>query len=293
MKYIALILVMLLMFTSCNLFKEDTPINESEFKDYSDVPLVNNSVGEENISTVVEYQAQLNRTLTISSHYVSSFTEAKVNNEVLFNDFKDIYSRYNIIAIQGIEDIDVVSRIAGPIDKKYVISDEVGEEFDKLNYAFIYDRDIKLEQAYVYDKGSIFYKPYIAIFNIGEYRFAIINVYTVPTDAQEEIGQLENVVYSLQNNDKDLDDIFIVGNLNADCEYYTEGVYLNDYNWIINGDTDARERKCAYSRIINVRESNSLIKESGIDKYDYLNFEYDSLKTAISNQYLVWVELKI
>lgn len=291
MKQIILFSILILLFTSCNILKNDPDFNDSEFKDYTNVSL-NNSVEGDNIITVVEYQPRLNRTLTIGSHYVSSFTEAKVNNQIIFDYLKNIYGRYNIVAIQGIEDIDVVSRIAGQIDKKYVISDEVGEDFDKLNYAFFYDRDLTLEKTFIYDKGIIYYNPYIAIFSIGEYRFAVINMYTLDVDAQQEIMQIKNIVDYVKSTEE-VDDIFIVGNLNADCEYYTEGVFLTDYNWLINSDTDARERNCVYSRIINTKKSNSLIKESGVDKYDYLNFEYDSLKSTISNQYLVWVELRI
>jgi deoxyribonuclease-1/deoxyribonuclease-1-like protein len=134
----------------------------------------------------------------------------------------------------------------------------------------------------------------MAKFYIYSFDFVLIQVHIKPTDAQEEIKHLRDVVEYARSYYGD-SDIFIIGDLNADCSYYKPGLYLNDYHWVIpdSADTTTSKTHCAYDRIITIEDYSHMIKRSGVDNYGDDGITDLDLIKAISDHYPIYMELEI
>jgi len=205
----------------------------------------------------------VNRDLRIVSFSSDGFNKAKMNNQYISSALIDIFSDYDVIAIQDIND-NTGTAINNLIDKMpsyYMISRDT--------YAFIYKRDITIRRPSVFDLANSFENPpYLVQFTSGDFDFVVAQVRTEKTNTQEEIRRLQFVVEYAEGYYEDKD-IFIVGNLHADCNYYETNTYLNNYEWIIgNGaDTTVDKSDCAYDRIITTEHYGDFILKSGVDYY--------------------------
>jgi endonuclease/exonuclease/phosphatase family metal-dependent hydrolase len=241
-----------------------------------------------------------NKTLIIGSFNVQIYGQSKSSNEFVMDALGDIIDDYDLLGFQEIRDS---SQTAFPKLMReelpaynYRVSDRLGRTSSKEQYAFIYNpKTVTLDDVFVYDdKNDVFERePFIGRFSAENYSFSIILIHVKPTDAQQEIKYLAEVVNFTRNYYQD-NDVFLMGDLNADCSYYEPGTYLNNYVWVGDDlDTTTSATHCAYDRIITYEE-NQFIIGSGVDRFDLdeANNEEDLVK-AISDHYPVYVELKI
>ncbi|KAL4226027.1 Deoxyribonuclease-1 [Mactra antiquata] len=96
----------------------------------------------------------------------------------------------------------------------------------------------------------------------GNWDFALSALHAKPADAVIEIGELLNVYNDLRNHWKDVPDIILMGDFNADCSYAKESdlsrlqiYYDSNFYWPLGTDADtttSTSTTCAYDRFVIV-----------------------------------------
>ena len=119
--------------------------------------------------------------------------------------------------------------------------------------------------------------------DLPQYNISIYNIHAKPDDVKNELKNLENTINS---NANDYSNTIILGDLNADCSYYTnDNKIFADYIWVIsdNEDTTVSSTDCAYDRIIMSNNLGEKYISSGVFR--------NSITPEVSDHYLVWVKL--
>jgi len=290
----------LLLLTACE--SEGININETDFKDYSKLPNVTISNVTKNISVVdnievIEvYTPEFNKSLNIGSFYVSDFGVEKSSNSNIINALRNVIEDYDVVAFQGIRDhsetvFQDFMREELPL-YNYIISERIGRDSSKEQYAFIYKGFVLVDDFFVYDDyNDVFERePFIAKFNVEGYEFIIIQIHVKSVDAQEEIKELQRVV-DFTRGYFGINDIFIMGNLYADDPYYFDGSSLKDYNWIIGEglDTLTGLSHGRFDVIIDTKNTDGLITKSEVDVYS----NDRDLVQGVSSNYPVMMRIEI
>jgi len=224
--------------------------------------------------------------IKVANWNLQIFGDTKAENSFLMLQYLTILKDYDIIFIQEIRDKD-----GSAFDKLCLlmgggyncnISSRAGRSSSKEQYGIIYRDYINLTELKDFnpDRRDRWERPPIAAtFNASGYIFTIYNIHTKPDDAEREIAYLNDIV-------KDEGNVIVMGDLNADCDYYSEPLIpdFDGWNWIIEDDADTTVGRsyCAYDRII--------LNDNAYD--EYLNHSIDtSITEDLSDHYLVWVEL--
>ena len=194
--------------------------------------------------------SQLN-TIKIASFNIQIFGTTKAGKSEVMQTLINIISNFDIVAIQEIRDAsgtaikaleDDVDSLG--VDYDYIIGPRVGASTSKEQYAYMYrsdrivqlssytylDSDIDVNGNGVVDeedgdtKGLFSREPFIAYFKTknGNFDFVLITCHTVPDEAPQEIDSLVSALEDAQNKYPDEKDFIILGDLNADCTYFTE-----------------------------------------------------------------------
>ncbi|CAB1065534.1 deoxyribonuclease gamma (precursor) [Olavius sp. associated proteobacterium Delta 1] len=254
-------------------------------------------------------------TITIASFNIQVFGQTKAGKPEVMNVLAHTISRFDVVAIQeirdksgtAIEELEAAVDALG-VDYEYVIGKRLGRSSIKEQYAFMYRTDTinVLETRDYRDWGDRFHRePFIGFFEAknGNFDFVLINIHVDPDEATEEIHALIDVYgdvgMSMMYEEKD---IFILGDLNADCNYFDEKTQKGElgtssFEWLINDfdDTNLAKSECAYDRIIipGMTHSQDYAWRSGVYRFDEAhNLSYDEAK-KVSDHYPVWAEFFI
>lgn len=219
-----------------------------------------------------------------------------------------IIRNYDVIAVQEIRDEsqtalpalrDTVNSNGANYD--FVVSDRLGRTTSKEQYAYLYNMQTMqvIGSPYVYsDSNDMFQRePYVANFKAknGNFDFVLITIHTDPDTATQEISDLPKVVDDAKIKYQGEGDFIVMGDLNADCDYFNENSQSpwksSDYNWIINNsfDTTTKSTDCTYDRIIITTPARTdFTGEAGVFRFDAAyNLTYEST-TAVSDHYPVY-----
>lgn len=215
-------------------------------------------------------------TLKIANWNLQIFGDSKVD---LIPTYAEKIKAYDIIFIQEIRDIDGSSfnLLCNSLPEyNCQVSSRAGRTSSKEQYGIIYKKGISLTIIdYNPDSQDRWERPPIVV-NLSSYMLTLVNIHIKPDDVQKELEYLEEIVG--ENN------TIILGDLNADCDYYNPllGTEFDSWNWIISdiADTTVGATNCAYDRIIVSKNIN--IKNYGI---------YTNVTAEESDHYLVWVEV--
>lgn len=289
--YIVLLSLLLLLSGCVNI---ETNLNET-LKDYSDTSnlnysnnntLVNMTSDDISLLSVIQPEALLNRNITIASFNSDNFNLAKSNNQHILNEIVKMIKNYDIIAMQGINDKDGIAI-------NNLMSKLPSYNYKTNNgYIFIYKTDVIISKPVLYSISNKFKNPpFLAKFVVGDFSFVLIQVKVDELNAQNEIKELKDVVEFSKTYYSD-NDVFILGDLKADCIYYEVNTELKNYDWLIknNVDTTTTINDCAYDRIIATKQYNKLINDTGVYLYEGVNNE---LVKAISSHYPVYIKLEV
>lgn len=238
-------------------------------------------------------------TLKIANWNMQIFGESKANDVRLMNSYIDKIKQYDIIFLQEIKDSSgIASRTLCNMLLEYdcKISSMAGSTSSKEQYLIVYKKSIRLYDYIDYNLqnfSSQFERPPIqASFAInfsrlidyntsqqGNFNITIWNIHIKPDAVEKELTNLQSLIgYE--------PDTIILGDMNADCDYYKPetGNIFRGWHWLIADDMDTTvgTTNCAYDRILTDNELYLRVANSGIDK--------DVTKEQ-SDHYLVWVEL--
>ncbi|XP_074653956.1 deoxyribonuclease-1-like [Tubulanus polymorphus] len=144
------------------------------------------------------------------------------------------------------------------------ISDRVGRSKNKEQYAFIYRTDrVTIADTYQYeDNGDGFERPPFSVrvtaHEADVEDFALIATHTRPDDVVNELNNL-TLVYEKVRKMWDLEDIMILGDFNADCDFlksrdWPKVTLSRDHRfyWLLDNcaDTTTGNTDCAYDRFV-------------------------------------------
>jgi hypothetical protein len=161
---------------------------------------------------------------------------------------------------------------------------------------------VKPLDYYTYpDNSDIFHRePFIAKFKTktGNYEFVLITIHTDPDDATNEINSLDKVINDAKAHFPDEDDFIVLGDLNADCDYYNENdnssaIRSDKYKWLIPNSADTNlstSKDCTYDRIIVTAntEKEDFAGEEGIFRFDDYYGLNETMAKKISDHYPVY-----
>jgi endonuclease/exonuclease/phosphatase family metal-dependent hydrolase len=254
-------------------------------------------------------------TITIASFNTDKFGQQKVKNEKTLNIIASIISKYDIIAIQEIRDKSgtAIKKLEKAVNNlgdeyySYIISERLGRTSSKEQYCYFYKSNkVRVVSSYTYNdhaNDTFHREPFIAYFQIidAKFDFVLINIHTDPDDATNEIKALPLVIENAKKNLKE-SDIIILGDFNADCNYYKENSYLltfpaDKYVWVITNDFDTTVKSstdCTYDRIVctsSVKEDYA--NNAGVYRFDTIYKLSQKKAKVISDHYPVFCSFYI
>jgi len=291
---VALVIVTILFLPGCTLssLSDNSSMNDSSFKSYWFTPdgIPQDTTPED---TNISYSPEEREGYRIGSYNVQIFGKTKANNVPVVKGLAQVINDYDVLAFQEIRDI---SETAFPEfmedylpQYRYQVSERLGRTSSKEQYAWIWSDRVRLEDFLVYpDVDDVFERePYAAYAYIGDETYVLIQVHTKPTQAEQEIAALVDVVEWAEVRYND-DDIILLGDMNAD-NYYYDGDDLKIYDEYITDDMDTTTTRtdAAYDRIYVKSDTNCDI-EGYVDHYedDGINEE---LAMAMSDHFLVGI----
>jgi endonuclease/exonuclease/phosphatase family metal-dependent hydrolase len=217
---------------------------------------------------------------SIASWNLNIFGDKKAGNETLMQDYQKIISQFDIIFLQEIRDADgsALTRLCELFNNTYNCfnSSRAGSSSNKEQYYLLYGKEFTLINYTDYNLENItgFERPPIkAVFNYNNINFTIYCIHTKPADAKSEITNLEELIINEGN-------ILVLGDLNADCSYYSLGNDFRTWQWVINDDTTVSGSDCAYDRIIINQNFYSYFIQSGIYS--------QNITKELSDHYLIY-----
>ena len=231
--------------------------------------------------------------MDLAAFNIQIFGRSKMDKPLAVEYLPKIMSNFDIIAVQEIRDSsgEAIEELRTLLPGyELIVSDRLGRTSSKEQYAIFYKDSQVISSEVFPDYDDDFERePYIVYMKKEGIDFSLIVIHVKPDDAEAEIDKLSDVIGYAQSTNGD-DDFMIVGDLNADCSYYDEGLWhLTEYSWVIddNQDTTVGSNECTYDRII----TNMAFSDGGVFKYDSVyNLNQEEAK-VISDHYPVWVEI--
>lgn len=231
--------------------------------------------------------AQETKNIKIANWNLQIFGDTKASKPELMNTYTSIIDDYDIVFVQEIRDSDgsaFVNLCSMLTNYDCKVSSRAGRSTSKEQYGIIYKKGIKVDEIKDYnpDAQDRWERPPIEVlFDIEGYKLRVYNIHTKPEAVKSELASLESIVSTNGNS-------IILGDLNADCDYYNPAnTELDSWNWVIGDqeDTTSSATDCTYDRII--------IDADAYDEYSTSGVFKTGITKDISDHYLVWVELKI
>jgi endonuclease/exonuclease/phosphatase family metal-dependent hydrolase len=250
-----------------------------------------------------------NGTIKLAAFNLQIFGTTKAGKPEVMGVLSKIIRNYDVIAVQEIRDSsqtalpllrDAVNSMGNP-QYDYVVSERLGRTTSKEQYAYIFNTQTiqPIGSPYVYpDTNDLFQRePYVSEFKTknGNFDFVLVTIHTDPDTATQEINDLPKVVEDAKSRYKSEGDFIIVGDLNADCNYFNENAQSQlrsvDYYWVINNtlDTTTKSTDCTYDRIILTTPAKTdFTGEAGVFRYDTAyNLTYENT-VEVSDHYPVY-----
>jgi len=239
------------------------------------------------------------------------FGTTKAGKPEIIDVLSKTIRNFDIVAVQEIRDAsqtalpalkDSINDMAGP-KYDFVVSERLGRTTSKEQYAYLYNTQTmqQIGSPYTYpDSNDLFERePYVAEFKArnGNFDFLLITIHTDPDTATQEINDLSVVVENAKGRYQNESDFIILGDLNADCDYFNENnqsqLRSGDYFWVINNsiDTTTKSTACTYDRIILTDQAKTdFTGNSGVFRFDKAyNLTYD-MTVSVSDHYPVYAE---
>lgn len=262
-------------------------------------------------------QPRLPHVLRLAAFNIKTFGRAKMSDPVRAGRIRDIVRRYDVILIQEIRDSsgESLQLLWDMVDRQefgMVHSARLGRTSYKEEYAYFYRLStVSLVSTHQYDDGvddgtdAFEREPYaIRIRPVGgTYDIALVGIHVKPDHAVKEINDLVDAYYDVLNT-WGINDVIIMGDLNADCSYARESdlspldIYNpNTFDWVIGFEEDTTvslNTDCAYDRFIvsgpNVQQA-VIPGSEGIFLFDDYFGISNSVAYDLSDHYPVELEL--
>jgi len=253
------------------------------------------------------------KAIKIAAFNIQVFGKAKAGKPKVMDILAKIVRNFDITAIQEIRDAsqttmpkfkDQINGTDGP-DYDFLISERLGRTSSKEQYAYLYNTETieVLDTGHTYPEPTgadpFHREPFIAHFKAagGSFNFVLIVIHADPDEATEEINALPTVVEYARGKYQGEDDFIILGDLNADCNYFDEDgqspLRGEAFTWLIGNDADTTTKTtdCTYDRIIvteGAKEDWSGV--AGVYGFDEIFGITEEQTVEVSDHYPVWGE---
>jgi len=250
--------------------------------------------------------------ISIASFNIKIFGKTKASNDTVMASLVEIVSKYDIIAIQEIKDInqevpyEFLELLNNNTTTQYemLLSERSGSQDDDKSsqeqYAILYNPEL----ISVIDNGTLYNdsvndsfqrEPFLAHLSVKNTTldFVLGVIHTKPAAAEEEISALIDV-FNWSTEYYEDQDVMIVGDYNADCSYFDEEDIIDleigsdEFLWAIpnEADTNLAGSNCTYDRMVLTGDLKSNFNGTwGVDN------TFSS--SSISDHWPVWIELVI
>lgn len=219
----------------------------------------------------------------IASWNLQVFGQSKASNDTLLMYYADKLDDYDVFIVQEIRDKagTAIQRLASYLPMyDYIVSERAGTTSCKEQYAIFYNSEATLMSQHDYTPSYQYdfeRPPFQATFTAYNWTFTLYTIHTKPDNVPEELTNLENIVGNPN------EDTIILGDLNADGDYYDED-YLQHFiswSWVITNDMDTTVAPSdnTYDRIIINDETYNNYLATGI---------MDDVTRDQSDHYLVY-----
>jgi len=237
--------------------------------------------------------------IKIASWYLEGLN---TSNETLMQ-YAGVVENFDIMVIQGIEmksDFDELCDMMEGYECE--VSRRMGRTDQKERYGVVYKNATKLRWSNDLQKQQELWEwpPFMMGFRVGGWNFTLLTIHINPEDTLQELQNLEDQLNYIPVNPSITYeflvpyDFIIMGNLNADCDYYNRSenptlVRSPSYNvrwtWAIPDDADTTldYSDCAYDRIIyNTPAGNN-----------FLEWGVYNITAGLSDHYPIWASFRI
>lgn len=232
-------------------------------------------------------------TITIASWNLQIFGKTKAANLSLMDLYVSILDDYDVVIVQEIREVDgtAFEQLCARLpDYTCAVSSRSGRSTSKEQYGVLYKTktfsgaSLQLThfEDFNPDEQDRWERPPLAVtFAVDDYTFTLYTIHTIPDDVLNELEALEDLV-------EDRGNVIVLGDLNADCAYYTpeETPTFVDWHWILDDqeDTTVANTNCAYDRIVLNKDANNEYVRHGVYT--------EHIGDGVSDHYLVWFALK-
>jgi deoxyribonuclease-1-like protein len=213
------------------------------------------------------------------------FGDAKLE-KVGVDYYVDLIRGYDVFFLLEIRDLDgssfdEVCLAMGEYNYSCVVSERSGRSSSKEAVGIFWDGG-KVNFSYVYslnDSGDFFEREPVVVGFDGLPEFWVLHL--KPANVSSELEALEDAVGVRDKEEGVRDGVVLIGDLNADCGYYSGRGHFLDWVWVVGDDVDTTvgATDCAYDRVVvsgSVEVKGWGVEEVGED---------------VSDHYLVWVEV--
>jgi len=247
------------------------------------------------------------QTLKIAAFNIKIFGKKKREKKDVMDVLIKICQEFDIMLVQELKYADKntapyylekINEAVGYQKYAFSRSKRLGRSSSKEAYAYFYNTDtvVIIEGSdYPYnDTDDVFERePYIASFRGGNFDFTLVGIHTKPdpkgTITYSEISHLTDVVDSISAMNPNEKDIIVLGDFNADGDYFDEDTNTNPFKapkfrWVITNDMDTMVRTdWTYDRMVMMNATLNHEYVSGSAAVFYFDTEY-----GISDENLVW-----
>lgn len=212
--------------------------------------------------------AEADDTLRIAAFNIQVFGQTKAGRPEVMTVLARIAREFDVLVVQEVRDVSetvadtFLARINADPGPTYAMVEgpRLGRSNSKEQYVVYYveDRVQLLDSSTYADPQDVFERePLVATFQAGNFDFTLVVVHIKPEDAELELAALAGVADTLLQDNPDEGDVILLGDFNADCDYFDEDennhpLRAAHFHWIIpdDADTTTKSTDCAYDRII-------------------------------------------
>ena len=252
-------------------------------------------------------------TIRICSFNIQVFGQSKLAKPEVMEILARTIREFDVIAVQEIRSSaqDVMPRFMDLINatgRKYefVIGPRLGNTVSKEQYAFVYDSEtIQTDVSALYtlsDPDNLLHRePLVGWFRaLGPsadqaFTFSLINIHTDPDDVAEEVDVLDDAFRAVMNDDRNEDDVILLGDLNADPAHFGQLGEVSGITPLIHAPqkTNTRGSKLYDNLVLRLESTPEFTGRAGVK--DLLRDYNLSMEQAIdvSDHLPVWGEFSI
>ncbi|XP_063585952.1 deoxyribonuclease-1-like [Penaeus indicus] len=270
------------------------------------------------VSSLTVEGVDIHTPLRVGAWNVQRLGQTKMGKPEVVSLLVQVLRRYDVVAVLEVRDVSeetpvlLLDALNSGLNDTYSLSlsARVGRSSQKEQYAIYYKPSrVTLVSTYQYpDTPDAFeYDPYVVVFrDSNQLTFGMVSIHTKPTDAATEIDALVDVYDDFRSLPEGVDDVIILGDFNAGCDYVTSTDWPNirlrtqgsRFTWLISdhADTTVKGTTCPYDRIVVSGSSlKSIVYSGSAEPYYFdeaLGLTDQTLIEDTSDHYPVEVRLR-